>query len=889
MSRSGWLAVGAVCGALAATSADFPVALLVALCVLAGIGAFATVRARKAGFAAALAAVAIVLARAAIGAALTGPAASSTSLSQVDPTGWDHEAVVLSINAPQAGQQRAVLELRPPESPDRVWASLPRYPPIAPGDLVRFGGTLEPAPDDPGFGDFLARSGIGYTTMARELERLGADGSPLAELEQLRRGAAGAISAALPEPEAGLASAMSIGLRDLVSRDVANDFRISGLSHVVAISGWHIAMLGAVVSGLLGGLGRRPRSIIVLAAICAYAVFAGASPSVLRAAVMASVVLLARESGRRGSASAGLALTVAGMLLVDPATITDVGFQLSAAATCGLLIWGTRAKEWLLRRLPRRTPSWLLESLAVSLAAQAATLSLVLFHFGTLSVVSPLANLLIAPLVAPAMLLTAVALVSGVLIGLGAPAILFAPLTLVGSLVIGGTIAIAHLCAGLPFASLVLAEPINLLAAIGCLAILAWTLRPRDRKSDVPKAGDLVASSNSAPPPRRPKRLFAAASVVVIAFLLIAANGSRPDGRLHMTVLDVGQGDSILLQGPNGGRALVDTGPDPDRLIALLDQRIPAWDRRIDLVVLTHPHEDHVGGLAAVLDRYRIGEIVEPGMIGPGPGDAAYRRRLAELGRHSRTLAAGDSLWLDGVRMNVDWPLPGTVPLRPPDTGTGINNVSIVLDLHFGSRRIVLAGDVEQQIDPQLLAEGIARDGRPLDVLKVAHHGSGTATTDAFVEHMKPRVAVVSAGWGNPYGHPSPKTVARLIDSGAKLFRTDLDGSVEISTDGTDLVANAGGGRPRPALPSPTAPPGIGFCPIPDGPISRGRRRTYNRTDVDPNSDGGGPDPARPESDRLADRPQRRGGRYRCLSGGRDRRAGSCDPRPAGGGRGTAA
>jgi competence protein ComEC len=187
---------------------------------------------------------------------------------------------------------------------------------------------------------------------------------------------------------------------------------------------------------------------------------------------------------------------------------------------------------------------------------------------------------------------------------------------------------------------------------------------------------------------------------------------------------------------------------------------------------------------------------------------------MVELGRQSRTLAAGDSVALDGITMHVDWPLPGTVPLTPPDSGAGINNVSIVLDIRFGARRIMLAGDVEQQVDPQLLAEGIASDGRPLDVLKVAHHGSGTATTDAFVEQMKPRIAVISAGWGNPYGHPSPATVARLIASGARLFRTDLDGSVEISTNGTDLVATAGGGSPHPADLIPPSPPGIGFCPI---------------------------------------------------------------------------
>ena len=518
------------------------------------------------------------------------------------------------------------------------------------------------------------------------------------------------------------------------------------------------------------------------------------------------------------------------MLVVDPATISDVGFQLSAAATAGLLIWGTRCRDWLQTRLPRRTPGWLLESLAVSSAAQAATLSLVLLHFGTLSLVSPLANLLIAPLVAPAMLVTAVAFGCGMFIGLGVPALLFAPLALVGSLVIGATIGIAQFCASLPMANVVLAEPLNLGAAVVCLAGVAWLVRPRrtakPRRRRLTPTAPTSSSARGQPKPVHGSRRFAtAAAIVGLAVLLVAANGSRPDGRLHITVLDVGQGDAILLQGPNGGRALVDTGPDPDRLISLLDQRIPAWDRRLDLVVLTHPHEDHVAGLAAVMERYSIKEIAEPGMIGPGPGDAAYRRRLAEEGRQSRILAAGDAVWLDGIRMDVDWPLPGTVPLTPVDTGTGINNVSIVLDLHFGSRRVVLAGDVEQQIDPQLLAEGIARDQRPLDVLKVAHHGSGTATTDAFVERMQPRVAVVSAGWGNPYGHPSPETVARLAESGARVYRTDLDGSVEISTNGTDLVANASGGRPHPQGQVPPPPPGIGFCPIPEAPINRGRRR----------------------------------------------------------------
>ena len=453
MPRSGWLAAGAIVGALAATGWSLPVGILVCVAAMCGLATFL----RRPWLSWAGLAAATVLLRAAIGIVAT-PISPVSSALVGGADAWEHEAVVLSVSAPSGGQQRAVLELRPPDVTDRVWATLPAYPRIVPADTVRFGGSLEPAPTDSGFGDFLARSGIGLTTKARALERIGNDGSPLAELEQVRRGAAAAISMALPEPQAGLAAAMSIGLRDLVPRDVSNAFRISGLSHVVAISGWHIAMLGAVVGAALAGIGRRPRTLIVLAAIAAYSLFAGASPSILRAAVMASVVLMARESGRSGSAAAGLALTVAGMLVIDPATANDIGFQLSVAATAGLLVWSARAGAWFDMHLPRRTPAWLRKSLAVSTAAQAATLPLILFHFASLSLVSPLANLLIAPLVAPAMLLTALAMAAGVLIGLGLPALLFAPLSLLGGLVIGATISIAELCAALPFATVAIAR-----------------------------------------------------------------------------------------------------------------------------------------------------------------------------------------------------------------------------------------------------------------------------------------------------------------------------------------------------------------------------------------------------------------------------------------------
>jgi len=811
MPRAGWLAVGAIAAALGAGQMDLAASVLLAVAAVAAAGAALAGGRRRPGLLAIGAA--LVLARAALGIAAAPP---ETGPQQALEPSDHHRAVVVSLYAPQAGQQRAILELLPPEPDQRVYGSLPRYPSLAPYDEVEFEARLELPDETTGFGQYLVRSGIGYSARIREMVLVGRGDTALADLEQLRRAASDLIARVLPAPQSGLATGMLIGLRDAVPRDVADDFRTSGLSHVVAISGYQFTIVVALAGLCLRWLPRRGRASVLLALIWAYALVAGAAPGVLRAASMATVVIGAREAGRQSQAPAALGLAALAMLLVEPAVVADIGFQLSLAATAGLLVWAGPLNERLSARLPRLVPRLLVEGMAVSLAAQAATMPLVLLHFGRLSTVAPLANLLVTPLVAPAMVAGMAALAVGALVALGLPAVIIAPISMAGALCLGGLIWIAELSAALPLASITLTPPLDLAGALLAAGLLVGWLRRTggDDASSMSLVDPLAArTGRSSPAPRRVRRLVAAGlGALLAAAVLVGA--AQPDGRLRMIVLDVGQGDAILLVGPRGGRILVDSGPDPDLLLARLDERLPAWDRRLDLVVLSHPHEDHVAGLALLLDRYRIGAVAENGMTGLGPGDAAYRRRLTELGRETRILAAGDRIELDGIAIEIRWPLRGRVPLRPTDGGRQVNNVSLVLDFTFGQRRFLLTGDVEEQIDPQLLAQGIAAAGRPLDVLKVAHHGSATATTDAFVEQLDPGVAVISAGLGNPYGHPSPRTVERLRQGGSTLYRTDLDGTVEVSTDGQDLRTQAAGGRPPPT-PRTALAPGIGFCPIP--------------------------------------------------------------------------
>lgn len=721
--------------------------------------------------------------------------------------------VVEAVGSPRDGHQTATLTTPPNDGgPFRVAATLPRYPVVIPGDGVVVDGSIRERPDSP-YGEYLRRIGAVGTLTSRTLGVEPPRDSLGRRLEILRRGAAEALSRVLPEPEAGLAAGILIGLRDRVDRDLAAAFTTAGVSHVVAISGWNIAIVAAAIAAMTGRLGRRRRSIVTILAVVGYVAFAGASASVVRAALMAAVVLLARETGRAGRAAAALGWAATLLLLADPNLIGDAGFQLSSLATAGLIAWATPLTGWIEAIGRGRVPHWLAESLGVSLAAQAATLPIILVSFGRLAVLSPLVNLVVVPLVAPAMAAGLLALAGGAVVLAGAQSIVGAVVATPGWIVLRILVAVVQTAASLPFASITLTSPWDLVAAVLAAAGLAWmtwgrrghrpnlTVRPASestpaanrRSAAVRVTGSASTRSSAArsSAARSAERAAVAALIVAIVFTGAVA-AARPARVARISILDVGQGDAILVEGSRGGRLLIDGGPEPDRLLVELDRRVPPWDRRIDAVILSHPHEDHVAGLGLLLERYRVGRVFEPGMRGPGPGYAAWLSELADAGRPVRLgLAAGDRLAVDEIAMRVLWPVRGQVPAMPPDGGTGINNVSVVVLGQVGARRFLLMGDVEEGIDPSLLAEGLPR----VDLLKVAHHGSRTATTQPFVDAVRPAIAVASAGAGNPYGHPARATLDRLAAAGARVLRTDRDGTVVVGFEPDGMTVNTEGGR----------------------------------------------------------------------------------------------
>jgi competence protein ComEC len=266
--------------------------------------------------------------------------------------------------------------------------------------------------------------------------------------------------------------------------------------------------------------------------------------------------------------------------------------------------------------------------------------------------------------------------------------------------------------------------------------------------------------------------------VVVLAGSVVAEG---PDGSVHVIVLDVGQGDSILLEGDRGGRILVDGGPDPNVLIADLDRFVPAWDRRLDAIILTHPHDDHVAGLVAVMERYQVGRVFESGWSVDTPAYRAWKAAVAALGLTREQLSTGEMLRLDDATLQVLWPDDGTVrsPLLDPSATTNrqTNDASVVLLGEYEGRRFLLTGDAEDDVDPVLVSRGLPT----LDMLKVAHHGSATASSDVLLATTRPGAAVISVGANNMYGHPNGATIARLRAHTSRVYRTDQEGTVEVT------------------------------------------------------------------------------------------------------------
>ncbi len=554
----------------------------------------------------------------------------------------------------------------------------------------------------------------------------------------LRAGLRRATTGLAPDPR-GLLPGLVVGDTSRLPTRLEQDMRVAGMTHLTAVSGANLAIVASFVllAGRWAGLRGRWLPLAAALAIGAFVVLARPQPSVLRAAVMGGVGLVALATGRRRRSLAALGATVLVLLLADPWLSRSYGFVLSVLATAGLVLL---APGWAARWRARGLPRPLAEALAVPLAAQLVCAPVVVLLSASVSIVAVPANLLAAPAVPPATLLgvlvTAVAPVND-----GAAAVL----AHVAELPVRWIAVVAHGAAAMPSAA------------------LPWPDDPRGAVLLAVLTPPVVLAARALA--HRPAAAAAVAAVLGVVLVVPATSPGWPPAGWVLAVCDVGQGDALALAVAPGTAVVVDAGPDPravDRCLRRLGVR------RVPAVLLSHLHADHVDGLPGVLRGRSVGEVVVGPFPEPAEDLARVRRWARRAGVPVTTTAVGERMSVRRLSWQVLW------PARVIAEGSVPNNGSLVLLVRSRGLRLLLTGDVEPPAQRALLA----RDRLPVvDVLKVAHHGSAHQEP-ALLAAARPRVALVSVGADNDYGHPAAGTLRALRLAGALVARTDRDGTV---------------------------------------------------------------------------------------------------------------
>jgi competence protein ComEC len=583
------------------------------------------------------------------------------------------------------------------------------------------------------------------------------------------------IDASFPAETAAMARALVLGEDDLATED-QRAFRKSGLAHLLAVSGMHLVLVvmgfasasRAVLARLPALAARwdvsRIAAAVGLPVAWIYADLAGGSGSAVRAAWMCTIVLLARALARRAAAWRALGLSLLAMSALDPLVVFDVSFVLSALATAGILALARPIEEALVHRLPR-APGFVVKPLATTAAATISCAPVLAMMAPELPLGGLVANVIAVPLGEAAAL----------------------PLCLVHVLLSGWPSAESG-CAAAASGALMLVRLVARCFTWGALPVPAPTSAELGALAFVAAAVAFSTKSGVRASALGPRGWVVLAAIALVLLEVAARREGAPRGSLRVTFLDVGQGDSALVDLPDGSAILIDGGGLVGSPIDVGERTVApllAARRRskLDAVVLSHPHPDHFLGLSSALARVRTRTFWDTGQ-GEVEGVAGhYAGLLADLrARGVRVLNPVDlcgSHAFGGAVIEVLAPCPNITPDR------GANDNSFVIRIRFGERAILFVGDAEHEEEAELVQHEGAR--LRADVLKVGHHGSRTSSSPAFVAAVAPSVAVISCGVRNRFGHPHEPTLQTFRRFGVRVLRTDRVGSVVVTTNGRSL------------------------------------------------------------------------------------------------------
>lgn len=637
------------------------------------------------------------------------------------------------------------------------------------GDRVRATGLLiAPAEFDTfSYADYLARAGV-YSILTRASVEVvsGGHGNPVyTALADVRRHASAIINAALPEPAAGLLNGMLLGDERGIAPATRDAFAATGAAHLLAISGFNMVVLARVVLSLFRNARSRRATVAALVSIAAYSALIGATPAVLRAALMSGLLVTGETLRRKTFVPASLAFAVIVLSLFNPLVLWDVGFQLSFFATLGLALLATpltqRLNQLCVRLLPASAAgllrSTINEPLAVSLAAQVATLPLTALYFGHLSLASPLVNLLIVPVQPALLVLGGLATMIAPLIFPLAQALFWIVLVLVA-----WTVDVVRWFAQLPGAQTDFSVDARLVLLFYVL-LIGWGMAQATQPEWLIRLARFTRS--------RAVLTSTLLAGVCTVFLTGAVAFSRPDGLLHVWLLDVGGYNAVLAQTPNGAQYLVDGGSFPSRLLTALGDRMPFNDREIEVIAITQPDEANFSALRAVLERYEAGVILTNGQN--NLGEAWSELQAAAGSTEQLAVRAGYRIASDdGVTLEV------LHPLEAPALEDNLNDGALALRLSFGEVSFLLPSDLSEAGQTAMLEAGIL----PLATVLQVPQGGG-ALDEAFLAAVQPQIVVIQSDSASR--QENADTLALLGD--LPQYYTDEGGSIHLSTDGHRL------------------------------------------------------------------------------------------------------
>jgi competence protein ComEC len=638
-------------------------------------------------------------------------------------------------------RERVLLELPPERAPPQGAVLELRVRPVAPrGPETGF--------DERGW---LARRGVHVVLRGESWRVVGRRGGIGGVGDRLHAHVEEALSRGTSGERRQLLTGIVLGDDSGIDRELRDAFQASGLMHLLAVSGQNVAIVafGVVLAARILGLGRLVGEGLAIVVVLSYALAVGWQPSVVRAAVAGVLASLAWLVARPRDRWHALAVGALVLLVWMPQSALEPGFQLSFAAVATIFLVVPR-----LSGVPEAypVPRGLWDVLVVAVACGLVTAPIVWLHFGRVALWTVPANVAAEPAMPPLISLSlAAAAVEPVLPGVATT------LAWLAGWCAWWIAFVAQVVASWPSAQV--SSPLAIAVAFGAVgAILLVRRLPRYRR---PTAVVAIAS--------------VALTLVVAAWATRPRPSWEPPNGLRVTFLDVGQGDSALLEVP-GGAVLVDEGP-PEADVAGQLRRLGV--RSLAAIVLTHPQRDHIGGAAAVLDRLAVGAVADPGIEAPS---ADHDAAVAAAGRRGVPIVvvhAGEVFRIGRLRLRILWPDDPGLPSEDP------NQHAVVALASFGATDVLLTADAESDVTSRLPL-------RPVEVLKVAHHGSEDAGLADLLRVLRPTIAVISVGAHNDYDHPRPETVSALAARpGLRTFRTDENGRVVVESDGHTLTVRS--------------------------------------------------------------------------------------------------